>query len=322
VTRLPQGGPDGLAGQRLLVTGASGFIGTRVCERAADLGAVVRGVSRRPSPDASPAVRWEHVDLTDEFVTRALVRRVEPQVVLHLASEVSGDRSPDVILPMVHANLLAAVNVMLAAQETGCGRVVLAGSMEEPDLGDAEAVAQSPYAAAKWAALAYARMFRALYGLPVVHLRIFMVYGPGQRDLRKLVPYVTTSLLRGDAPELMSGEREVDWVYVDDVVDAFLAAAVTPGAEGASLDIGSGELVRVREVVARLRRLVGGDAEPSFGVLPDRKLERVRVADPAPAAAAIGWRPRTSLDEGLARTVDFYRARIEPTAARPRSSSR
>jgi UDP-glucose 4-epimerase len=306
----------------VLVTGASGFIGARLCDRAGELGSAVHGVSRRPSPDLSPALRWEHVDLTDESASRALVQRVQPDVVLHLASEVSGDRSADVVLPMLHANLVAAVNVLLACHEAGCSRIVLAGSMEEPDLGDAEAMAQSPYAAAKWAATTYARMFRALYGLPVVHLRIFMVYGPGQRDLRKLVPYVTTSLLRGEAPELTSGEREVDWIYVDDVVDAFLAAAVTPGAEGASLDIGSGGLVAVREVVARLRRLVGGDVEPRFGAVPDRKLERVRVADPAIAAATIGWRPRTSLDEGLARTVDFYRARLEPTAGRRPASSR
>ena len=163
--------------------------------------------------------------------------------------------------------------------------------MEEPDLGDPEAVAQSPYAASKWAALAYARLFHALYGLPIVHLRVFMVYGPGQRDLRKLVPYMTVSLLRGRSPELTSGTREVDWIYVDDVVDAFLRAAVAPGIEGASLDVGSGELVTVRALVVRLRDLVGGDVEPSFGAVADRQLERVRVADPTSAAEAMGWDP-------------------------------
>jgi UDP-glucose 4-epimerase len=313
VTRHAEVRRDTLAGRRVLVTGASGFIGARLCERAVELGGVVHGVSRRSLPASSHGVHWEQVDLTDEAAVRALLRRVQPDVVLHLASEVSGDRSADAVLPMLHANLVAAVNVMLACGEAGCARIVLAGSMEEPDFGDPDAVAQSPYAAAKWAALSYARMFRALYELSVVHLRIFMVYGPGQRDMRKLVPYVTTSLLRGDAPELMSGDREVDWIYVDDVVDAFLAATVAPGADGASVDVGSGELVTVRAVVARLRRLVGGTIEPSFGAVPDRRLERVRVADPATAATAIGWRPRTSLEDGLARTVEFYRAQLSRT---------
>jgi nucleoside-diphosphate-sugar epimerase len=299
--------PEQLAGRRVLVTGATGFIGARLCERAAELGAEVFGVSRRRRAVGPSTLHWECADLTDIAAVRALARRVEPDIVLHLASEVSGDRSADLVLPMLRSNLLAAVNVMLASRETSCDRVVLAGSMEEPDFGDADAIAQSPYAAAKWAAHGYARLFHAIYDLSVVHLRIFMVYGPGQGDLRKLIPYVATSLLSGETPALTSGEREVDWVYVDDVVDAFVAAAVAPGVDGVSLDIGSGELVTVRDIASRITRLVGGRVEPEFGAVPARKLERVRVADPAIAAAAIGWRPQTSLDEGLARTVDFYR---------------
>ena len=83
-------------------------------------------------------------------------------------------------------------------------------------------------------------MFHALYGLPVINLRTFMTYGPGQRDGSKLIPYVATALLRGESPRLSSGTREVDWIYVGDVVDAYLAAAVADGVEGTSIDIGSG----------------------------------------------------------------------------------
>jgi UDP-glucose 4-epimerase len=312
-----------LAGQRVLVTGASGFIGAQVCRRAASCGAIVYAVSRRARPARADHLQrelhWECADVTDAAATEALVRRVRPDVILHLASAVSGDRDRTLVLPMLRANLLAAVNVMLAADAAGCRRVVLAGSMEEPELGDCEAVPQSPYAAAKWAGHVYARLFHSLYELPVVHLRVFMVYGPEQRDLGKLVPYVTLALLRGEAPQLMSGAREVDWIYVDDVAEAFLAAAVAPSVDGSSLDIGSGDLVSVRALVARLRRLIGGEAEPLFGSLPDRKLERVRVANPRVASAAIGWRPETSLDEGLVRTVEFYRARFERCRSREQS---
>jgi nucleoside-diphosphate-sugar epimerase len=299
-----------LAGRRLLVTGASGFIGGRLCRRAVDAGAIVNAVSRA-ARDEIGGVRWEQGDLSDEAVTRELVRRVRPDIVLHLASEVSGARDLGLVLPMLRANLLAAVNLMVACAEAGGPRIVLAGSMEEPDMGDADAVAQSPYAVAKWGALAYARHLQALHALPVVHLRVFMVYGPGQLDLRKLVPYVTVSLLRGEAPKLTSGDRAIDWVYVDDVVDAFLRAAVAPGAEGRSLDIGSGELVTARSLVVCLRELVARDVEPAFGTIPDRTLERVRAADPAPAAETMGWHPRTPLKDGLARTVAFYRANLD-----------
>jgi UDP-glucose 4-epimerase len=297
------------------VTGASGFIGARLCRRAVEKGAIVHAVSRRPDPGESKQLHWQQADLSDYASAQALLRRVQPDAVLHLASEVAGARDRRLVLPMLQANLIAAVNVMQASADTRCRRVVLAGSMEEPDFGDLQAIPQSPYAMAKWAAGGYARMFHGLYELPVVHLRIFMVYGPGQRDLRKLVPYVTLSLLRGRAPELTSGMRGVDWIYVDDVVDAFLAAAVARGVDGTSLDIGSGDLVTVRALVARLCALVGANVEPIFGARPDRKLESTRVANRASTASAMGWRPRVPLDEGLERAVDFYRTQLPLVAA-------
>ncbi len=91
--------------------------------------------------------------------------------------------------------------------------------------GEDTSVPGSPYAAAKTAVASYGRMFHALYGLPIVHLRVFMVYGPGPQDITKLVPYVTGCLLRGEPPRLSSGTREIDWIYIDDVVEAFVAAA-------------------------------------------------------------------------------------------------
>ena len=143
-----------------------------------------------------------------------------------------------------------------------------------------------------------------------MNLRLFMVYGPGQRDLRKLVPYTILALLRGDPPEVSSGERGVDWVYVDDVADAFLAAASAEGVDGASVDIGSGELRSVRQIVERLTQLVAPEITPRFGAVEDRRFEQVRVADTQATAASLGWRPVTSLEDGLSRTVDWYRQRL------------
>ena len=130
--------------------------------------------------------------------------------------------------------------------------------------------------------------------------------------ISKLVPYVTRALLRGESPKLSSGTREVDWVYVDDVVDAFVAAGVAPDLAGRTIDVGSGELVTIRALVEQLVALVDRGIAPQFGALPDRPLEQVRRADVARSRALLGWRPRTPLADGLARTVEWYRRTLEP----------
>jgi nucleoside-diphosphate-sugar epimerase len=105
----------------------------------------------------------------------------------------------------------------------------------------------------------------------------------------------------------MSGTREVDWVYVDDVVDAYLALASRPGLEGRTVEVGSGQLTAVREVVAQLFGIVRPGAHPEFGGVADRPRERVRVADTARSFELAGWRPKTALADGLQQTVAWYR---------------
>lgn len=295
-----------LSGARVLVSGASGFLGGHLCRQLAAAGSELHGVSRREL-ESGAGVRWWRGDLTDREFTRRTVLEVKPDVVFHLASLVGGARSLDMVLPTFDANLAAAVNLLVACAEVGVQRIVLAGSMEESEAGEGHDPPSSPYAAAKGAATAYARMFHALYGTPVVVARVFMVYGPAQADLKKLVPYVTLKLLAGESPELASGTRPVDWVYVEDVAEGLVRLAATPGIDGQTLDLGSGSLVTVREVVERLGALVGAGVEARFGAVPDRALEQVRTARVAETEAKTGWRPRVGLDEGLRRTVAWYR---------------
>ena len=290
----------------VLVTGASGFIGSHLCERLRDLGAVVHGVSRRQRNDGAVS-RWWQAELDDEISTRRLVESIAPDIIFHLASFVSGKREIEYVLPALRSNLLSTVNLLISATEYGCPRLVLTGSLEEVEGETATATPSSPYAAAKGAASTYARMFHSLYGTPVVTARLFMVYGPNQKDHTKLVPYVSLSLLRGQLPQLMSGTREVDWIYVDDVIDAYLSLASKEGIDGETVDVGSGKLTSVRRVVEHLTDIVEPDERPDFGSLEDRPFERVRVADVGRAYGLIGWKPKTPLVEGLTQTVDWYR---------------
>jgi nucleoside-diphosphate-sugar epimerase len=290
------------------VTGASGFIGANLVRRLQAEGVDVHAVSRRPPSPRAGGARWWRGDLKDMATVRDLVEAARPDLVFHLAGHVTGERGLHAVLPTFYDSLATTVHVLTAATEVGCRRIVLAGSLEEPEPGGA---ACSPYAAAKCAGSAYALLFHALYRAPVVVARIFMTYGPGQQDLRKLVPYVAVSLLRGQTPHLTSGAREVDWVYVDDVVDGLLALAQAPGVDGDTIDLGSGRLVSIRAVVAQLAQVAGSRLEPLFGTRPDRPRERVRAADTDRAQARTGWRPRTGLEEGIERTVGWYRDHLE-----------
>jgi UDP-glucose 4-epimerase len=302
--------PSQFPGHKVLVTGASGFIGSHLCRRLCGSGLEVHAISRTERSSGESGPRWWEGDLIEIEAVRDLLTAIKPDLIFHLASHVSGARDLDFVQPTFRNNLVSTVNLLTVASEIGCRRIVLSGSLEEPEEGDPKAVPCSPYAVAKWAGSAYARMFHALYQLPVVILRLFMVYGPAQQDVRKLIPYVTLSLLRGETPKLSSGQRLVDWVYVEDAVTGFLAAAQAAKVEGTTIDVGSGELASVRTVVEHLVRLINPQIVPIFGALPERPFEQIRVADTKRSQTMMGWVPTTSLEEGLRQTVDWYERRV------------
>jgi UDP-glucose 4-epimerase len=301
---------SGIRGQRVLVTGASGFIGAHLCQRLIECGATVHGISRHPQRTHNMQMAWNTGDVTSIKTVRELFRVVKPDTVYHLASHVMGAPNLEHVLPTFHANLESTVNILTAAAEAGCRRLILTGSLAEPDIRNGELFPSAPYAAAKWASSGYGRMFHALYGVPVVIARVFMVYGPAQRDLSKLIPYTVLSLLQGKAPKISSGKRMVDWINVHDVVDGYIALAEVAGVEGSTVEIGSGELVSIREIVALAADLVDVGIAPCFGELPDRPLEPIRKADILQTYKAIAWKPSISLIEGLKETVGWYREHL------------
>jgi UDP-glucose 4-epimerase len=303
---------SGYSGSRVLVTGGSGFIGSLLCDRLIHLGAAVHAISRRARNEPAEGIAWRQGDLADRETVDGLFAEIRPDIVFHLASEVTGSRELKLVLPTIRANLLSSVNILVAATEHRCKRLVMAGSLEEPDEADsAVAVPASPYAAAKWSASGYARMFHALYHTPVTIARLFMVYGPGQQDLRKLIPYVTLALLRGESPRLSSGQRPVDWIYVEDVIDGLLAMGMHSAADGCTFNLGSGELVTTRRVVEMLCEIIDTGVAPEFGALPDRPMERIKQADIVNTEQVLGWRPAVALRQGLERTVAWYRGELD-----------
>jgi UDP-glucose 4-epimerase len=305
---------DQFSGKTVLVTGGSGFIGSHLCLRLMNCGARVHATSRVLRQSEGEDFRWWQADVADISAVRHVFRSVQPEIVFHMASHVAGTRDLDLVLPTFYGNLVSTVHLLTAAAEIGSQRIVLANSSEEPQIFDGSTFACSPYAAAKWASSVYGRMFHELFQLPVVMPRIFMTYGPNQKDVQKLVPFVVRNLLRGEAPKLSSGRRRADWIYVDDVVEGLLRAAIIPGIEGCAFDLGLGSLVSVREIVEQIAKIMGASVEPAFGVLPDRPFEQERPADIAFMLSRLGFQPRTSLQHGLEATVAWYRRQLDPAS--------
>jgi len=308
-----------LAGKRILVTGAGGFIGSHLCRSLNGAGAEVHGVSRVPRTSVEKGLRWWQGDLADPAIVRNLISTIKPEIIFHLAAgDTRANRDVNLVLPIFKDNLSTAVNVLTAATQMGCGRILLAGSLDEPEPGEPPS---SPYAAAKVAIQAYAQLFHQIFQMPVVLARMFMAYGPGQEAVQKLIPYVTLSLLRGQSPKLSSGQRLIDWIYVDDLVEGLTALAQAPGVEGSIVDLGSGFPVTVRAVVQELVRLTGSTAEPVFGAVQDRPMEQLRTARVNETYSQTGWKARTPLERGLSQTIDWYRERLTAEISRAASAS-
>jgi UDP-glucose 4-epimerase len=301
-------------GDRVLVTGASGFLGSHLCQRLLQRGVEVHAVSRTREGAPSENPRWWKVDLEDYAATKNLFESVKPHVVFHLSGFATGD--PDIrhVLPTFRSQLLATVHLLTVSAEMGCRRIILTGSLTEPQVGQVDSAPSSAYAASKWASNAFGRMFHRLYQTPVVIVRVFMTYGPNQNP-KKVIPYSIRSLMRGEQPKLTSGKWPVDWIYVDDVIDGFIAAAEVLGIEGVTLDLGTGQLVSVEAMIRQIVEIMGVSIEPQFGALSSRVCEEVRAADLELTRRVLGWQPKISLYDGLKRTVEWHRSAISsPTS--------
>jgi UDP-glucose 4-epimerase len=289
----------------ILVTGASGFIGSFLCRVLIELGAQVHALSRSQTLDAVPRDRVWQVDLTDLNSTQSAVSAIKPQLVYHLAGDVEGTQSVSRVLPTVQNNLLGTIHLLLATTPTLCECFISAGSSDE-FFGDAPV---SPYAVSKAAAAMYIHLFHKLVSLPVTVVRSYMGYGPYQART-KLIPSIILSLLNDTAPVLASPMRVCDLIYVADIVRGYLTVALQPNLQGKSVELGTGTGTTVVSLANLLAELTGKNLAPVFKT-PDRVEEISRVASHEQIKQMLNWEPRWSLREGLIETVAWYQERVE-----------
>jgi len=307
-----------------LVTGAAGFLGSYLSNRLAHEGHQVRGLDDLSAGDPTrlnPEVLFTRGDVTDRPKLWTLLQDVD--CVYHLAAKVSVPESISYPREYNIINVGGTVSVMEAMRDVGVKRVVFISSgsvygdqSEQPLTENTPPNPGSPYAVSKLAAEHYVRTIGALWNIETVSLRVFNAYGPGQ-PLPAAHPPVIPHFLRqtaGGGTLVINGrgEQTRDFVHVDDLVEAMVAAATAPTVDRLVINIGSGHETSIRDLAQYVIEAVGTDANWIFMENQDVGPSRM-CADISLARAKLGYKPRVSLQEGLEKMVALD-PRFQPSA--------
>ncbi len=301
-----------------LVTGSSGFVGGHLVRRLAADGWSVSGLSLAPPAAAGEpppdGVREYLGDIRDHEATRAIVAEAQPEVVFHLAAQASVPVSMRDPASDVLTNVLGSVHVAQAAAEAGARRIVFFSSggalhgapRSLPANEDTPIAPDAVYGASKIAAEHELGALCRHLGLELSVLRPGNIYGPGQDAAGEsgVVAIFSSRMLAGEPVTIFGdGSQQRDYVYVDDIVEAALLAA---GREPATCVIGTGEGTSTQRIFDTLAALTGYGQPPVYAA--ERPGDHAAIyLDPSRAGELWGWAPRTALEEGMARTVEWFR---------------
>ena len=309
----------------VLIAGGTGFLGSHLVRRVTGLGARVHLLVRQASTlerlaDVRPIPDCTRVELDDAPALSACIRTVRPDIIF-LATGLTADRgrggpsSETAVARSYHVNVIVPLHVLDAiAIEAPAARVIRIGTLAEYGVGplpfheDQREQPVSPYAASQVAATHLGQALYRQRGLPVTTARVALTYGPAQAaDF--LIPSLITACLDGRPFDLASSSHTRDFIYVDDVVDALVATALAPGLAGEVLNIGSGREYRIGDLAALIVRLSGARIElrASDATADGAELQRL-VCDPTRARRLLEWEAQTPIEEGLERTIAWYRA--------------
>ena len=308
-----------------LITGIGGFIGSSLARALLARGEQVRGVdnfstgNRDNLADILNRVDFRETDILDLDAMHSACAGVD--FVLHQAAIPSVPKSVLDPLASNRANIDGTVNVLVAARDAKVKRVVYAASSsaygDTPTLPKHEAMKPdpiSPYAVAKLASEQYMISFYRCYQLETVALRYFNIFGPRQdpsSPYSGVLAKFITLMLRGEQPAIHGdGEQSRDFTYIDNAVDANLLACSAPATQAAGqvFNIATGRRITLNQAFKTLQELTSYHGQPQYG--PERGGDiKHSLADISKAEAGLGYKPKVDFEEGLRRTVEWYRAK-------------
>jgi dTDP-glucose 4,6-dehydratase len=316
-------------GKKVLVTGAGGFIASHLVEHLVREGAQVRGFVRYNSRNDLGMLKWlapeilsqveiMQGDLRDNEAVRNAVRGVD--TVFHLGALIAIPYSYVNPREVIDVNIMGTLNVLMAARDFGTRRVVHTSTSEVYGTAQYEPIdekhplqGQSPYSASKIGADRIAESFYRSFETPVVTLRPFNTFGPGQ-SMRAVIPTIIVQALTRDEVKLGSLEPSRDFTFAKDTANGFVKVAEAEGVLGEEINLGNDNTIRIGDLAEKIFKLIG--KTPKIVADPQRvrpgKSEVMKLwASNEKAKRMIGWEPRISLDEGLRATIEWISAHID-----------
>jgi nucleoside-diphosphate-sugar epimerase len=322
--------------KRILITGATGFVGANLARRLVRDGheihlLVRRGYHSWRIEGVYPKVHIRETDLTDKDALSDIVVEIKPEWVFHLAVYGAYSWQTD-LHQMVQTNILGTMNLLDACLKTGFESFVNTGTSSEygykdhPPEETERLEPNSRYAVTKTSATMYCRYIAQSRGIRVSTLRLYSAYGPFEEPGR-LIPTLAVKGLAGEFPPLVNPEVGHDFVFVDDVVDAYLLAAGDNDQEfGAVYNVGTGIQTSIGEIVASVQKILEINTEPVWGSMPNREWDtKSWVANSQKLQTVLGWKPKYTFEQGFRQMIEWlkinpvyqeiYKQKISPASS-------
>ena len=319
---------DDLAGARVLVTGATGFIGSHLCRRLLEGGAQIHALTSTVSSvypvrlvDIKDRITLYGGNLNDSGAMDSVVEQADPTIVFHLGAYTHVGKSWDRIDECIQTNVHGSVNLLQALARSRYQRFVYTstsevyGDVAVPFREDAVVDPLSPYAVSKYAGERFCHVLQRGQSWPIVVVRPFNAYGPAQSPDR-IVPEIIVKAIRRERLAMTEGRQTREFNYVEDLVDGFIRAATVADIEGEVFNIGGGEEISMRNLAKTILELMGDPITPEFGALPNRPTEIWSMrSDVTKATDRLRLMPARPLREGLEKTISWYRRELEQSGS-------
>lgn len=252
------------------------------------------------------------VDITDFKLLKEKIKRIHPQIVVHLAACVDSKRDYETSKKTISTNILGTLNLLEVFKDLKNIRFVFMSTEEVYGMHnwlfheENKLEPRTPYAISKAAAEYYVQMYHRLYRLPIVLLRFAAIFGPAQNPT-KLIPYCILQVLKGEDITLYSAKEKRDFIFIDDAVEAIYKACFSPGVNNEIINFGNKKIYLLKDIAKQIVDYIGKPVK----ILNKRNIlltneARYVVSDFTKAQKVLHWKPSISLEEGLKRTIEWY----------------